>query len=335
VQVGKLGRLEQLLLRRNTIVSIPEELCECQELRTLDLSENQLQALPRSIGRLAQLTSLSLQHNKIAELPAEIGALRGMKVLKLHDNMLAALPHSIGQLSNLMELCLQENELTELPLELGQCTSLRKLYAEYNKLSTLPAEMRNLNKLVVLILHHNQLSEVPEVLLGMKQLLRLSLDNNPLKEEEAQEVIRTKGALALLQGRGEGSGSTIRATIRGNSPAGTPRPLSPLLPPGLSRTSSQQWRKSLSVTSAFGPEGDLTASNPTPTAAGLKDAKSLARVSSYTSDRLRSMAGMHACARQAFALICAPFIGPAQVTSPEDEMKVCNRFKWERYLIAL
>ena len=77
---------------------------------------------------------LDLTHNQLTALPVEIGQLTGLESLILSNNELTALPAEIGQLANLQSLDLSNNQLTALPAELGQLTNVQFLFVEGNPL---------------------------------------------------------------------------------------------------------------------------------------------------------------------------------------------------------
>jgi hypothetical protein len=114
-------------------------------LQRLDLSENQLTALPPEIGQLTALQRLDLSENQLtAALPPEIGRLKALQSLNLERNQLTALPPEIGRLTALQGLNLFENQLTALPPEIGQLTALRIFWLESSRralLITLPPEI--------------------------------------------------------------------------------------------------------------------------------------------------------------------------------------------------
>ena len=65
---------------------------------SLNLSKNQLTAIPPEIGNLTNLTELSLDYNQLTALPPDIGKLTNLTTLNLHRNHLTALPTEIGNL---------------------------------------------------------------------------------------------------------------------------------------------------------------------------------------------------------------------------------------------
>ena len=107
---------------------------ECLFLRYLDLSDNQLTKIPKSIGLLTTLRRLNL-----------------------NENQLTKLPDSFGRLTNLTELCLEKNQIVELPNTIGQLTNLELLIIENNKISKLPDYITKLVRLEIFDLFNNLL----------------------------------------------------------------------------------------------------------------------------------------------------------------------------------
>ena len=137
---------------------ILSELRGLSALRYLNLSSNQLTALPPELGQLQnltldlqQLTSLNwanpepaLDLNQLTSLPPELGQLQNLTTLYLPGNQLTSLPPELGQLQSLELLYLDHNQLTSLPPELGQLTNLTTLYLTENPLTgCLPAGWRD------------------------------------------------------------------------------------------------------------------------------------------------------------------------------------------------
>ena len=82
--------------------------CHLQTLTDLDLSENQLAALPESLGQLTELQSLYIAGNQFTVLPEGVAALASLVEIDAANNRLADLPHDLRHLP-LTSLWLQGN----------------------------------------------------------------------------------------------------------------------------------------------------------------------------------------------------------------------------------
>ena len=64
--------LARLDLSHNDLAALPDALWRLEQLVHLDLSWNCLESLPPEVGRLAKLEELSIGVNRLTELPAEV-----------------------------------------------------------------------------------------------------------------------------------------------------------------------------------------------------------------------------------------------------------------------
>ena len=107
-----------IILNRNTknlVGTLPTELGNLTQLRTLSLSNNQLTGpIPSELKNLNKLRILSLSNNQLTgAIPAELGNLTNLKILGLANNQLTGpIPLTLANLNNLTLLALSDNQLT-------------------------------------------------------------------------------------------------------------------------------------------------------------------------------------------------------------------------------
>ncbi|XP_021502725.2 leucine-rich repeat and calponin homology domain-containing protein 1 isoform X4 [Meriones unguiculatus] len=182
-------------LSKNRLVEVPMELCHFVSLEILNLYHNCIRVIPEAIVNLQMLTHLNLSRNQLSALPACLCGLP-LKVLIASNNKLGSLPEEIGQLKQLMELDVSCNEITALPQQIGQLKSLRELNVRRNYLTVLPPELVEL-PLVKFDFSCNKVLVIPICFREMKQLQVLLLENNPLQSPPAQ--ICTKGKVHIFK----------------------------------------------------------------------------------------------------------------------------------------
>uniref|UniRef100_A0A452RT03 Leucine rich repeats and calponin homology domain containing 1 n=1 Tax=Ursus americanus TaxID=9643 RepID=A0A452RT03_URSAM len=171
------------------------ELCHFVSLEILNLYHNCIRVIPEAIINLQMLTYLNLSRNQLSALPACLCGLP-LKVLIASNNKLGSLPEEIGQLKQLMELDVSCNEITALPQQIGQLKSLRELNVRRNYLKVLPQELVDL-PLVKFDFSCNKVLVIPICFREMKQLQVLLLENNPLQSPPAQ--VCTKGKVHIFK----------------------------------------------------------------------------------------------------------------------------------------
>ncbi len=172
--------MQSLDVSGNQLTALPESLGQLRKLQSIDVSSNQLTALPESLGELAELQSLDVSGNRLTALPKSLGQLTQLQSLDVSGNQLTALPKSLGQLAQLQSLDVSGNQLRALPESLGQLTQLQSLYLFGNQLRALPESLGQLAQLQSLFLYGNQLTALPESLGQLTQLQSLYLSSNHL-----------------------------------------------------------------------------------------------------------------------------------------------------------
>jgi len=148
-------------------------------LKTLDVSNNDLERLPDTIGNLANLKRLNVYNNQLRSLPESIGTLANLQELDVSHNHLGSLPETIGTLANLQELYVSHNHLGSLPETIGTLANLQWLNVNYNQLRSLPETIGNLANLQELYVSVNYLESLPDTIGNLAHLQRLNVSHNP------------------------------------------------------------------------------------------------------------------------------------------------------------
>nr|XP_023026375.1 leucine-rich repeat-containing protein 27-like [Leptinotarsa decemlineata] len=84
-----MSNLKMLFLEGNFLTSLPEDIFwKLPKLMWLDLRNNMLEYLPKSIGYHENLENLLLTNNNLQKLPNELGLVSKLKALQVSDNPL-------------------------------------------------------------------------------------------------------------------------------------------------------------------------------------------------------------------------------------------------------
>ena len=188
------------------------------QLRSLNLSNNHLTAIPPEIGQLTKLQSLTLNGNYLTTLPPEIGGLTNLRELYLGENRINALPPEIGHLTYLTTLSVgpaysrgereyivsevyQAGDLSSLPSEINKLTSLTELDLRYNPLPLPPEILEKTHEPQVIIRAYfdyladqsRPLNEIKLVLVGEGSVGKTSLVNCLLYDRYDPQESKTEG----------------------------------------------------------------------------------------------------------------------------------------------
>ena len=96
------AHLTELRLSGNRLEEFPDPLCRGrlgETLKILDLSRNQLKALPHRFSQMRSLVHLKLDCNQLQALPRTFGKMAELKFFSASGNKLLALPASFLRLS--------------------------------------------------------------------------------------------------------------------------------------------------------------------------------------------------------------------------------------------
>lgn len=115
---GQLHHLRILWLHNNSLAQpdcFPADFWTLPSLANLDLSQNGLSELPKTVAGLKQLKILDLSNNLLSTLPPEVGQLPSLRTLLLPSNMIRSLPPSLANCPSLIDIDLSESVFDALP----------------------------------------------------------------------------------------------------------------------------------------------------------------------------------------------------------------------------
>jgi hypothetical protein len=171
--------LEVLKLYLNQLSFLPESIGRLDRLDTLVVSSNRLRGLPNSISKLGKLRQLKAGNNRIQDLPTDFGKLQKLKHVELSDNSFREFPKVLS-LIPLEQLQMAHNRITTMPSIKGLLAqSLQYLDLSHNRISQLSEDFGQLTALRFLDLSDNNLRSLPSTMMALKQLEVLDLSNNP------------------------------------------------------------------------------------------------------------------------------------------------------------
>ena len=195
-------------------------------LEVLDLSGNQLTALPDDLHRLRKLRVVFASCNRFTTLPAVLGRCEQLAMIGFKANQIRHVPDDAFP-PLLRWLILTDNQIEQLPASIGQCHQLEKLMLAGNRLHNLPASLAQCQQLALLRVSANCLGALPDWLLHMPRLSWLACaaqagqPTNAVTDEQPCDIAWTR--LDLGARLGEGASGTIHsAELDTGTPAATP-----------------------------------------------------------------------------------------------------------------
>lgn len=202
-----LPNLEAIVLDRNNIRVLSEDLGALTKLKLLSLSSNgRLTNLPASIGNLKCLQYLNVSSTRLTRLrnelafctelvaitgnaswiktlPDSIGNLKKMRYINLGYCRLESLPNSIGGMRSLENLSLGSNELLSVPESIAKLNNLERLSLDFNRLSEFPEPILRLPNVYSIWLHNNSFPKIPLDVAKMPNLKEILVDHEIITDE--------------------------------------------------------------------------------------------------------------------------------------------------------
>ena len=152
------------------------------QVKWLDLTNQDLTDFAEKIKPLKQVMGLELSEKGLVELPVGIEHLKKLERLNVSGNQLTDLPASLSQLSRLSDLDVSDNHFRTLPTVVAQLPTLQKLDVSGNPSLDFSQALQSLSQakfLYNLTLGSNNLSLLPEEIVRLAYLEILVLPDNP------------------------------------------------------------------------------------------------------------------------------------------------------------
>lgn len=181
----KYNNFDFLSVCNNKLTTIPKEIINCTELRTLDVRNNLLLTFPTELSRMPNLETIYLSNNKINYFPSDFSKENGIILFYLNSNELDSIPFNLT-LPKINLLNLSGNKISKLPTNLTGINTVENLYLENNKLTALPSTISQLKKLEIFNASNNELTKIPKEICSLKNLTYLLLGHNQISKLPAE-----------------------------------------------------------------------------------------------------------------------------------------------------
>ena len=112
---GKIDGIKYLNLDGWGLESVPQEVFEFRNLKSLSLKFNQITEIPNEVSYLASMKVLNVGFNRLTSLPESIGEIKFLKSLSVVNNNISSLPKSIQNLRNLKYIGVGGTKITRAP----------------------------------------------------------------------------------------------------------------------------------------------------------------------------------------------------------------------------
>lgn len=135
--------LVRLFLSINKITTLPDSLCECANLRELDIENYRLNEhipfkLPPNIGKLQHLEKLRLDYVNLQEFPPSFSTLKNLHTIIIYTSLLQVLPDSFRNLGSLITLDIRQSKISEIPDSICNLNKLEHMQITLSPVSHIP-----------------------------------------------------------------------------------------------------------------------------------------------------------------------------------------------------
>lgn len=237
--IGKLTKLEQLLIANSTIPALPAELSELESLTDLEIYNcPEMKEFPMVLAEMPSLVLLNLANNRQWSAEEAYKGIKGLaegpsaekiQILYFNENSLEVVPKEITNMKKLGLIDFSSNKIHTIESAWGNDIKPVQLYLDNNELSSFPVEdgvfcfmedaetfsvrnnkftefpdifdAKSMFSIVSVDFSYNRISGFPKNFKGIK-VETLSLANNPDLTEYPMELAESNSNVAYVNLRG-------------------------------------------------------------------------------------------------------------------------------------
>lgn len=161
------------------IDELPKSVLRYTKLKTLNLFSNNLTELPSFFSELDKLQNVVLSKNRFKIFPSELAGMSQLKMINLQGNQISYVK-DIERLSQSVEkIDLSNNNLSVLRTSFSNLSNLKTLKLDYNEISKFPKSIIETN-LRELTISYNKLKQIPSEIGELRELRVLNLSYNEI-----------------------------------------------------------------------------------------------------------------------------------------------------------
>lgn len=185
--IGRLTACRRLAINFTpALKELPREIGGMKHLETLHMAYSGIRTLPKELWDCTNLRSLVVP-DEIEELPPGIRKLTKLEQLVCHPNALRSVARELPKLVSLQNIALsvrgRNAPLIRLPEELGKVPKLSDLLFGYSR-TVLPASLEGHPELRVLDLSGTHMKTIAQLALSWRKLENLELEDSAVPKEE-------------------------------------------------------------------------------------------------------------------------------------------------------
>ncbi len=140
--MGNLDSLEDLYYRQEIYRGVPESISNLKKLKNLHIDGFDVMKIPRTLGEMTWLRLLDLSNSNLESIPKSIiNNLKNLEELYIQKNELISLPKSIVNLTSLKKLCAKQNKIEKIPSLILKLNSLKIIDVSFNPITSMPKKL--------------------------------------------------------------------------------------------------------------------------------------------------------------------------------------------------